>query len=107
MEDAALSRYNVCPVNSALSACVSRSSPPLLALVPSLHPSSLPNLTVGLLIGNSVSQAVLSSRPNIHLLYVYLLYSFSADGNFNLIVSPFCRETVARVTDGLTSHGLV
>lgn len=47
--------------------CASPLCPVLL-----LHLRSLPNLTVGLLIGNSVSQAVLSFCRNIHLLSVYL-----------------------------------
>lgn len=110
------------PEFSSTYLCASPLRPVLL-----LHLHSLPNLTVGLLIGNSVSQAVLSFCRNIHLLSVYLhlrrrassgclltlstlhvchsptllpvawlsrspfqprFYSFSARGNFNLIVSP-------------------
>lgn len=79
MGGAAPSRHRARPVHSAKSACIRRSTPPISPppptsppLLPSLHPSSMPNLTVGSLIRNSVSQAVLSSCPNIHLLYVYL-----------------------------------
>lgn len=111
-------------LNWVLSIC-----PPHLHALSSVFTITLPNLTGGLLIRHSVSQAVLSLCRNIHLLSVYfhlrkslptvarfvlpgLWFRFDqrlseswfyifACSNFNLIIIPLGHDISFQVTDGL------